>query len=89
MPREYVHVDQSNVSWSSAVARLADAMNPLGTAAQIVAELSACVVEIRQLEIERLRVNSSRGVVLEAIRHRRRLSQVCSRHDEEMLTVFM
>jgi hypothetical protein len=49
VPRELIHVDNGRVTWSAAVAKVARALNPIGDAAEIVASIGACVVEIGQL----------------------------------------
>lgn len=54
--RELVHFDQGRVTWSMAVAKVADALNPFGTARDVVATLGACVIEVKQIDLERQRV---------------------------------
>ena len=51
--KELVHLSQGAVTWSQAVGKVADALNPLGAARDIVAVLGACYVEIQQIDLQR------------------------------------
>ena len=55
--RELVHFDSGRMTVSAAVGRVADALNPLGPVRDIVATIGACVVEIRQIDVERQRLD--------------------------------
>lgn len=62
MARELVHVDHGRVTWSAAVHRIASMLDPLGSAAEIFANISACVVEINQFRLEQSRLSRQHAV---------------------------
>ncbi|MFF0268962.1 hypothetical protein [Kribbella sp. NPDC004536] len=70
--KELVHVEGRRVSYSQGVSHLAAALSPLGLAANVVAQLAACVTELRQLEIESQKIATARQITLELIEVRRR-----------------
>lgn len=69
--RELVHVDQGRITWSAAVHRIASMLDPLGSAAEIFANISACMVEINQFRTEQVRL-SRQHVVADGILQARR-----------------
>jgi hypothetical protein len=52
MPGELIHVQNGRATISDAVIRVADALNPLGAAANIVATIGACVIEIGRFKTQ-------------------------------------
>ena len=70
MARELIHVDNGRVTWSSAVAKVARALNPMGDAADIVASIGACVVEIGQLRLEAMRLSRADQIINTVLRVR-------------------
>jgi hypothetical protein len=50
--KDLVSVENGQVVFGRAVADLAEALNPLGAAARIVAESCACITEMRRLNLE-------------------------------------
>jgi hypothetical protein len=70
MVKELIRVNGGRITWSDAVARIADALNPLGSAARIVANIGACVVEINQFRIATMRLARQHAVATELIRTR-------------------
>ncbi|MDR3106773.1 MAG: hypothetical protein LBU05_01040 [Bifidobacteriaceae bacterium] len=72
--RSLVHIDGDTVTWSEAVSRVAEALNPVGAVArntsQIVASLGACAVEIRQIQLESLKMHLGQSMIEQALRQR-------------------
>ncbi len=56
--RELVHFDNGEVTFSTAVVRVANALSPLAAARDTVAIIGACVVEINQIDVERRRLQA-------------------------------
>ncbi|MGH3933094.1 MAG: hypothetical protein ACRDTF_24325 [Pseudonocardiaceae bacterium] len=52
MSGDLVGVENGRVVFGDAVARLADTLSPFGAAARIIAESTACIAEMRRLNLE-------------------------------------
>lgn len=69
--KELVHLDNGKVSFSLAVTRVAESLNPLYAARDITAIIGACVVEIAQLELEEKRLKIQGEALSEHLKRRR------------------
>jgi hypothetical protein len=61
---------EENIS-AETVSRLAESLRPLGPAARVVAELTACVTEMRRLKVDGKQIDASKDERLAALADRR------------------
>jgi hypothetical protein len=64
-------VANGQVTFGEAVARVAESLSPLGAAARIVAESTACAVTMKELDIAGRRIDADTEVTLTRLAHRR------------------
>ncbi|MGW2270737.1 hypothetical protein [Streptomyces yangpuensis] len=72
MPAELIRYDQGRVSMHPAVGNIATALSPLATAANIVSQIGACIVEINRFRLEARYLAGQREVSLEIVKNRQR-----------------
>ncbi|GAB3168134.1 hypothetical protein GCM10027059_30330 [Myceligenerans halotolerans] len=69
-----VHVDGDRVTWSDAVVRVADALNPISSLAHDIAKtittIAACRIEIRKLHIKEMELSALHDIHSSELRHR-------------------
>jgi hypothetical protein len=70
MPSELLRYDRGRVAPSHAVAQVARALNPLGLAADIVATIGACGVEIGRFKLQAAELRARHDIASQIIRTR-------------------
>src|SRR3954454_14981913 len=66
-----VSVENGRIFYGKAVSQLAESLNPLGAAAKVVAEVSACITEMGRLKVESKRIDADSGEQLTTLADRR------------------
>lgn len=67
MSNEIISVKNNRVVFGETISRVAETLSPLGAAAKVVAELSACVSEMGRLKVEGKRIAADNGAQLAVI----------------------
>ena len=71
MTKQLATVTNGRVAFGDAVARVAEALSPLGAVARIVAESTACAVTMKELEVAGRRIDAETTVTLGHLANRR------------------
>ncbi|KUL32617.1 hypothetical protein [Actinoplanes awajinensis] len=71
MTNQLATVADGRVAFGDAVARVAESLSPLGAAARIIAESTACAVAMKELDVAGRRIDADTEVTLTRLANRR------------------
>ena len=81
--------NQGQITWATAVGRVADALSPLGHISRILAELNACVVDHRRMDLALKALQAKREIVNNEMKEQwlyrhRKLNDIWADHAGQM-----